>query len=206
MQNIILQSLTGWSARRWHDNADAAGKTSRDGQSRNERRIKLHPDNVEVDGISVAVEICEWESRWSGKFETMQWLAYWSNRIFFGAYHHRFHSKHKKGTLWWEARRCAWNARFAMEQRRRHQDAVQPVEHQSTSPRKCVQQEWSSMGKTVDTVGSTFQTAGHWWPSAPAGTRSACWKQHKLVFRSRDTERRVCQNPSRVTTLWGTPW
>ena len=30
----------------------------------------------------------------------MQWPAYWSNRIFFGAYHHRFHSKHKKGTLY----------------------------------------------------------------------------------------------------------
>ena len=37
---------------------------------------------------------------------------------------------------------------------------VQPVEHQSTSPRKCVQQEWSSTDKTADAVGSTFQTAG----------------------------------------------
>ena len=40
------------------------------------------------------------------------------------------------------------------------EDAVQPVEHQSTSPRKCVQLEWSSMGKTADAVGSAFQTAG----------------------------------------------
>jgi len=35
----------------------------------------------------------------------------------------------------------------------------QPVEHQSTSPRKCVQQE-STKGKTVDVVRSAFQTAG----------------------------------------------
>ena len=33
-------------------------------------------------------------------------------------------------------------------------------EHQSTSPRKCVQQKWSSTGKTADAVGSAFQTAG----------------------------------------------
>jgi len=38
-------------------------------------------------------------------------------------------------------------------------DAVQPVEHQSTSPRKCIQ-KWSSTGKTADAVGSAFQTAG----------------------------------------------
>jgi len=37
---------------------------------------------------------------------------------------------------------------------------VQPVEHQSTSPRKCVQHEWSSTDKKADAVGSTFQTAG----------------------------------------------
>jgi len=29
---------------------------------------------------------------------------------------------------------------------------------------------------------------------------------HKLVFRPRDTERRVCHNPSRVATLRRTPW
>ena len=103
-------------------------------------------------------------------------------------------------------RRRAWNARFGMEQRRWHQDAVQPVEHQSTSPRKCVQQEWSSTGKTADAVGSAFQTAGRWWPSASAGTRSACRNRHKLVFRSRDTERRVSQNLSRVATLGRKPW
>jgi len=126
--------------------------------------------------------------------------------FFFGAYHHRFRSKHEKGTLWWEARRCTWNARFGIEQRRWHQDAVQPVEHKSTSPRKCVSQEWSSTGKTADAVGSALQTADCWWPSASAGTRSACRNRHKLVFRSRDTERRVCQNPSRVATLGRTPW
>jgi len=38
-------------------------------------------------------------------------------------------------------------------------------------------------------------------PSASARTRSACRNQHKSVFRSRDTERRVCQNPVRVATL-----
>ena len=37
---------------------------------------------------------------------------------------------------------------------------MQPVEHQSTATRKCVQQEWSSTGKTADAVGSAFQTAG----------------------------------------------
>ena len=30
--------------------------------------------------------------------------------------------------------------------------------------------------------------------------------RNKLVFRSRDTERRVCQNPSRVATLGRTQW
>jgi len=49
-----------------------------------------------------------------------------------------------------------WNGAKTMTPRRR----VQLVEHQSTSPRKCVQQEWSSTGKTADAVGSTFQTAG----------------------------------------------
>ena len=93
-----------------------------------------------------------------------------------------------------------------MEQRRWHQDAVQPVEHQSTSPRKCVQQKWSSTGKTADAVGSAFQTSGCWRPSASAETRSACRNRHKLVFRLRDTERRVCQNSSRVATLGRTPW
>ena len=38
------------------------------------------------------------------------------------------------------------------------------------------------------------------------GTRSAYRNQHKLVFRLRDTEMRVCQNPSRVATLRRTPW
>ena len=42
--------------------------------------------------------------------------------------------------------------------------------------------------------------------SASAGTRSACRNLHKLVFTSRDTKRRVCQNPSRVATLGRTPW
>jgi len=37
--------------------------------------------------------------------------------------------------------------------------------------------------------------------SASAGTRSTCRTRHKLIFRSRDTERRVCQNLSRVATL-----
>jgi len=106
----------------------------------------------------------------------------WSNRNFFGAYHHRYHSKYKKGTLWWEARRSAWNTRFGIEQRRWNQDAVQPIEHQPTSPRKCVQQEWSSTDKTADAVGNAFQTAGRWWPSASAGTRSAYRNRHKLVF------------------------
>jgi len=197
---------TGWSAKRWHDNADAAGKRSHDGQSRDGRRIKLDLANIGVVGVSIAVEICEWETRWSRKFETMQWPAYWSNRMFFGAYRHRFHSKRKKGSLWWEARRCAWNVRFGMEQRRWHQDAVQPVEHQSTSLRKCVQQEWSSTGKTADAVGSAFQTAGRCGPCAFAGTRSACRNQHKLIFSSKDTERGVCENPSRVATLGRTPW
>ena len=41
--------------------------------------------------------------------------------------------------------------------------------------------------------------------AASAGTRSACRNRHKLVYRSRDTERRVCQNPSRVATLGRTP-
>jgi len=30
--------------------------------------------------------------------------------------------------------------------------------------------------------------------------------EHKLVFRSRHTERRVCQNPGRVAALGRTPW
>ena len=74
---------TGWSARRWRDNADAVGKRSHDGQSRDDRRSKLDLASAGADGVSVAVRICEWESRWSRKFETMQWPAYWSNRIFF---------------------------------------------------------------------------------------------------------------------------
>ena len=88
-----------------------------------------------------------------------------------------------------------------MEQRRWHQNSVQPVEHQSTSPRKCIQQEWSSTDKTADAVGSTFQTAGRWWPSASAGTRSACRNRHKLVFRSRDTEVEV--RILAESLLWG---
>jgi len=71
-----------WSARRWHDNADAAGKRSHDGNSRVETRIKLDLDNVRADGVSAVVGIFERESRWSWKFETMQRLVYWSNRIF----------------------------------------------------------------------------------------------------------------------------
>ena len=111
----------------------------------------------------------------------------------------------QKRTRWWEARRCAWNARFGMEQRRGYQDAVQPVEHQNTLPRKCVQQEWSSTGETADAVGIAFQTAGRWWPTASAGTRSAYRNRLNLLFRSKDTERSVCQNPSRVATLGRTP-
>ena len=65
-----------------HDSADAAGKRSHDGQSRDGRRIKLDLANVEADGVSVTVRICEWESQWSRKFETIQWPAYWSHRIF----------------------------------------------------------------------------------------------------------------------------
>ena len=97
---------------------------------------------------------------------------------FFGAYHHRFHSKHKEGTLW-----------SGTEQRRGHQDTVQPIEHRSTSLRKCVQHAvtkglhgWISRCSLA--VGSAFQTAGRWWPSASAGTRSVCRNRHELVFRS----------------------
>ena len=132
---------TRWSARRWHDNANTVGKRSHDSPSNDGRRIKLGLANVWADAVSATVGICQWESRWSRKFEIMQWPTYWSNHIFLGASHHRFHSKHRKGTLWWEAQRCAWNSRFGMEQRPRHQDAVQLVEHQSTSPRECVQQD-----------------------------------------------------------------
>ena len=173
---------TRWSARRWHDSVHAAGKRVHDSQSRDGRHIKLDLADVRADGVSATAGICEWESQWNRKFETMQWQAYWSNCIFLGGYHHRFHSKHRKETLWREARRCAWKARFGMEQRRRqwHQDAVQSVELQSTSQKKCVQQEWSSTGKTTDVVGSTFQPACHWWPSASAGTRSTCRNQHRL--------------------------
>jgi len=39
-------------------------------------------------------------------------------------------------------------------------DTVQPVEHRSTSPGKCVQHEWSSTSKTAGAVGSALQTAG----------------------------------------------
>ena len=39
--------------------ADAAGKRSHDGQSRDDRRIKLDLANVGADGVSVAVRICE---------------------------------------------------------------------------------------------------------------------------------------------------
>ena len=42
-----------------HDNADAGGKRSHDGQSRDERRIKLDLANVGAHGVSVAVGICE---------------------------------------------------------------------------------------------------------------------------------------------------
>jgi len=129
-------------------------------------------------------------------------LEVWNNAMssvrikphFFGAYHHRFHSKNKNGTLWWEARKCPWNTKFRMQSRRSLQDIVQPVAHQSTSPRKFVQQKWSSTGKTADAVGSAFQTAGRWWHSVSAGTRS------KLVFRLRDTERSICQNPRKVAS------
>ena len=70
------------------------------------------------------------------------------------------------------------------------------VERRSTSPRKCVQQEWSSTGETPDAVGSAFQTANSWWPSDSAGTTSACRNRHRLVSRSRHTitsKWRVCQ-------------
>jgi len=40
-------------------NADAAGKRSHDGQSRDDRRIKLDLANVGADGVSVAVRICD---------------------------------------------------------------------------------------------------------------------------------------------------
>ena len=110
---------TRWPARKWHDNANAAGKRSHDSQSRDARpwRIKLDLANVGADGDhgSATFGICEWRSQWSRKFDTMQWPAYWSNHIFLGTCHHRFHSKHKKETLWWEIRRCAWNAKFGME-------------------------------------------------------------------------------------------
>ena len=41
--------------------------------------------------------------------------------------------------------------------------------------------------------------------AASAGTRSACRNRLNLVYRSIDTERRVCQNPSRVATLGRRP-
>ena len=40
-------------------NADTASKRSHDGQSSDDRRIKLHLSNVRADGVSVAVKICE---------------------------------------------------------------------------------------------------------------------------------------------------
>jgi len=46
-----------------HDNADAAGKRSHDGQSRVRRKIKLDLANVGADGVSAAVGICERDSR-----------------------------------------------------------------------------------------------------------------------------------------------
>ena len=85
---------------------------------------------------------------------------------------------------------------------------MQPVEYQSTSPRKCIQCEWSSTGATADAVGDAFQTAGRCRPSASAGTRSACRNRHNVVFRSRHSvtsTRSVCQNSSRVVTLGTTP-
>jgi len=42
-----------------HDNADAAGKRSHDGQSRDDRRIKLDLANVGADGVSVVVRTCK---------------------------------------------------------------------------------------------------------------------------------------------------
>ena len=39
--------------------ADAAGKRSHDGQSRDDRRIKLDLANVGADRVSVTVRICE---------------------------------------------------------------------------------------------------------------------------------------------------
>ena len=131
-------------------------------------------------------------------------LEFWNNGMtsvlikphffcrFFGAYDRRFHSKHRKGSLWWETRR---NTRFGMEQRRGHQDTEAPVEHRSTAPSKCVQHEWSGTGKTADAVGTAFQTVGCWWPSTSAGTRSSYRNRHKLDFRSRHavkSKRRVC--------------
>jgi len=92
-----------------------------------------------------------------------------SNRIFLGAYHHRFRSKHKKGTLWWKAGRSARNARCGTRQRRWNQDAVQvdcatswTLVHFTESPTKGVQQEWFRTGKMADAVGSAFQTTGRW--------------------------------------------
>jgi len=54
-------------------------------QSRDGRRIRLHLAHIGADGDSATVGICKCESRWSRKFETMQWPAFWSNRIFHGA-------------------------------------------------------------------------------------------------------------------------
>ena len=81
-------------------------------QSRDGRRIRLRLAHIGADGVSATVGICECKSRWSWKFETMQWPAFWSNRIFLGAYYQKFHSKHAKGTLWWKAQRRAYNAKF----------------------------------------------------------------------------------------------
>jgi len=72
-------------------------------------------------------------------------------------------------------------------------------------PRDCNTQQHTTRQRNTVTQHHTA-TCFSMLSSASAGTRSACRNRHRLVFRLRDIERRVCQNPSRVATLGRTPW
>jgi len=153
----------------------------------------------------------------SRKFKTMQRPAYWSHRTSLGAYHHRFHSKHEKGTLWSETRRCACNARFEMEfemldlKWSKDDDTKTQCNWLNTSP---LHRRNASNKNGPARVKQRMQWKGPFrWPLltfCSAGLRSACGRnRHELVSRSRHTvafRRRVCQNPSRVIILGRTPW
>jgi len=84
---------------------------------------------------------------------------------------------------------------------------VQPFERQSTSPRKCVQQEWSSTGKTADAVGPLAVDDPLLLPErdvhAEIGIDLSVSSRSKHTVTSK---RRVCQNLTRVITLERTPW